>query len=77
MKRNVTGFDEFGVKLDVSVQPEGKIFLFHLKTQAAKDWVAEHVNGEAQFWGDALVVEDRYVGVIAAAMVNDGGLLVQ
>ena len=63
--------------VDVSVQPEGKIFLFHLNTQAAKAWVDEHVSGEAQYWGDALVVEDRYVGVIAAAMVNDGGLVVQ
>ena len=63
--------------VDVTVQPEGKIFLFHLNTLAAKEWVKEHVDGEAQFWGGALVVEDRYVGVIAAAMANDGGLVVQ
>ena len=66
--------DEMGMTVDVDVQCEGKIFLFHLLTQAAKDWVAEHVSDEAQYFGKALVVEDRYVGVLAAAMVNDGGL---
>lgn len=67
---------EMGLTVDVKVQYEGKICLFHLLTQEAKDWVAEHVSDEAQFFGDALVVEDRYVGTLAAGMVNDGGLYV-
>lgn len=62
--------------LDVRVQYAGKILLFHLLTQAAKDWVAEHVSDDAQFFGDALVVEDRYAGGLAAGMVNEGGLYV-
>jgi hypothetical protein len=66
-----------GLPLDVYVQPAGKIFLFHLLTQGAKDWVNENVSDEAQFFGDALVVEDRYVGLIAHAMIHEGALSVQ
>lgn len=70
-------YDDLGMKLDVYVQPEGKIYLFHLLSDEAQKWVDENVSGEAQFFGKALVVEDRYVGLIAAAMANEGGLHIQ
>ena len=46
---------------DVSIQNEGNIFLFHLHTQAAKAWAKEYVQEDAQYFGDALVVEHRFV----------------
>lgn len=56
---------------DVDVRNEGSVFLFHLNTEAAKDWVAENVSGESMYFGDALVVEPRYAGDLAAGMIND------
>ncbi len=70
-----------GVKESAYVQnPCGKknpfgasIYLFHLKTQKAKDWVAENVP-DATYWGtDAIAVEHRYVEDLAYGMRDDGG----
>lgn len=41
-------------------------------TQAARDWIADHVDDEAQYWGDALVVEPRYVEALATGMAEAG-----
>lgn len=58
---------------DVRIQNEGSIFLFHPLTEAAKQWMQEHVlSDEAQFFGKALVVEHRYAGHLAEGMANDG-----
>jgi hypothetical protein len=42
---------------------------------AAKEWMDEHLsmeNPETQFWGDAIVIEPRYVGPIVDGIVGDG-----
>jgi hypothetical protein len=57
---------------DVSVRNEGSIFLFQPHTEAAKDWIAEHIPEDAQYFGTALVVEHRYAGDIAEGMKGDG-----
>jgi hypothetical protein len=57
---------------DISIENHGTIFLFRLNTQAATEWVEEHVQSDAQFFGDALVVEHRYARDLAAAAVADG-----
>ena len=57
---------------DISIENHGTIFLFRLNTQAATDWVEEHVQSDAQFFGDALVVEHRYARDLATAAVADG-----
>lgn len=58
--------------IDVKVQNEGSIFLFHPLTEAGKDWIKENIDNDAQFFGDALVVEHRYAGDIAHGMQGDG-----
>ena len=58
---------------DVRIQNEGSILLFHPLTEAAEQWMREHVlSDEAQFFGKALVVEHRYAADLAEGMVNDG-----
>jgi hypothetical protein len=49
--------------LDCSVPPE------HAKASA---WVEDNVAGEAQFFGNALVVEPRYVADLVAGMREAG-----
>ena len=57
---------------DVRVDNQGTIFLFHLQTKAASDWVDEHVQDDAQYWGGTLVVEHRYAPDLADGMLADG-----
>jgi len=42
---------------------------------AADQWIAEHVHADAQWLGNALVVEWRYEAELAAAMRKDGLIL--
>ena len=60
---------------DVHVSGGGTVYLVHPLTQAAKDWIQEHVGqpGEdVSYLGDALAVEHRYVGDLVAGMQADG-----
>jgi hypothetical protein len=47
--------------VDFTVQNEGSIFLLHPHTQAAQDWVSEHIPADAQRFGSAVVIEHRYI----------------
>jgi hypothetical protein len=58
--------------MDIHIQSEGSIILFHPLTQAAVDWIAENVQGDAQWFGTALVVEHRYARDLAAGMMEAG-----
>ena len=58
---------------DVKVTRENNgLFLFHLETEEAEEWVEEHVSEEVSFWGKALVVEGRYAQDLANGMLSDG-----
>jgi hypothetical protein len=65
--------DNFGT--DIVVTCEGTIFLFEPLTAAAKHWIDENVQPDAQWFGNALVVEWRYAAELAAAMRADGLVL--
>ena len=58
--------------VDVLVSNHGSIFTFALLTDAAKDWVGEHVDPDAQYFGGALVVEHRFAQDLADGMQGDG-----
>jgi hypothetical protein len=60
--------------VDVSVANEGTIFLFTLHTNAAREWVAEHVQLESYQWmgNSSFGVEHRYALDLAAGMQSDG-----
>lgn len=57
---------------DVIVWNEGGIYLVRPVTDAAEQWIAEHVSEEATYFGPALVVEHRYIADLVAGMKADG-----
>ena len=58
---------------DVLVRNEGTLFLFCPLTARAKQWVAERVQTDATWFGNALVVEHRYARELGKGM-RDAGL---
>lgn len=57
---------------DLSIQNEGSIFLLRPLTDAGREWIADHIPGDAMTFGGSIVVEHRYIGEIAMGAVNDG-----
>jgi len=60
---------------DVFVTCEGSIFLFTPLTPRATEWICANVQPNAQWLGNALVVEHRYAAELAAAMRRAGLVL--
>jgi hypothetical protein len=60
--------------VDVNVENHGSIFLFRLNTQAARDWVAEHVP-EPMWFGGALACAANYAWDLGQGMLSDGLIL--
>ena len=59
--------------MDFTITNHGSIVIIEPLTEAAIDWVAEHIPEDAQRWGRAgVVVEPRYVGDIVAGIEADG-----
>jgi squalene cyclase len=44
-------------------------------TLRAKEWIDEHVQNDAQWFGYALIVEHRYAWGLAQGMKDDGLVL--
>jgi len=57
---------------DFFVENHGSVFLLRPVTPAASDWISEHIPDDAQFFGDAIVVEHRYIWAILAGLQEDG-----
>jgi hypothetical protein len=57
---------------DVAISGSGTIYLFHLLTYGAQDWVDGHVSEDRQMFGTALAVEHRYVADLVQGMRADG-----
>ena len=62
---------------DVVVSYHGSICLVEPISDAAKDWIAENVDPNAQWFGNALVVEPRYVDDLVLGMIDNGCLNVR
>ena len=61
-----------GITADVKIDEEGTLYLFHLETDRAREWVEEHVDSERTYWCNALVVEHRFASHLAIGMLEDG-----
>jgi len=57
---------------DFEVQDEGSICLLRPLTDAAKTWVGEHIPDDAQWFGNAVAVEHRFIEPIVVGIVADG-----
>jgi hypothetical protein len=64
------------IGVDFTVQNEGNIFLFRPHTRAARSWIADNIPNEAQTFGNAVVVEHRYILAIVKG-IQESGLGVQ
>jgi hypothetical protein len=65
---------ELGFKLE----NHGSLFLLRPLSSAAEDWMGEHLPIDSpgtQFWGDAIVIEPRYLAPIADGIIGDGPVL--
>jgi hypothetical protein len=63
---------------DFEVSNCGSLFLLHPLNSTAKAWMQEHLpvdSPETQFWGEAIVIEPRYVAPIVAGIIGDGLVL--
>jgi len=63
-----TGSAEF----DFRCENHGSIFLLHPLSESAKSWVEENLASDAQWFGDAVVVEHNYIWAILEGIQNDG-----
>lgn len=58
---------------DFRLQREGSISILYVETDAAQQWVADHIPSDATWWGrNGLVIEWRYVDDILFGIENDG-----
>jgi len=57
---------------DFSCENHGSTFLLRPLSESAKIWVEENLPDEAQWFGDAVVVEHRYIWPILEGIENDG-----
>ena len=66
-----TGCQHFA---DFSVTGDGTVYLFHPLTEDARQWLAEHcpLDDKHQYFGDALIIEHRYVASIVESAIRDG-----
>jgi hypothetical protein len=65
-------------ELDFKLENHGSLFLLRPLNPAARDWMGEHLpvdNPETQFWGDAIVIEPRYIASILDGIIGDGLVL--
>ena len=60
---------------DVLIHDAGTLFSFCPLTERARTWIDEHVVGEVQWFGHALIVERRYALALAQGMQDDGLVL--
>lgn len=57
---------------DVLVANAGTVFVFCPLTSRAKNWIDEHVQMDATWFGNALAVEHRFSWGLAQGMLDAG-----
>lgn len=57
---------------DFRVSGGGSLYILSPLTEAARDWVAEHIGDDAQTFGGGIAVEHRYIGDIVDGIQCDG-----
>ena len=57
---------------DFSVHNHGTIFLLRPHTERAHNWISEHISHDANVFGDAVVVEHRFIADVVSGIRTDG-----
>jgi len=55
-----------------TVEDHGSLMLVRPLTKDVDEWLHEHVDPEAQWFGKALVVEPRYLPNLLNGMIDEG-----
>lgn len=61
---------------DILFRNEGTVFLFCPLTTRAKKWLDEHVEPDALWFGNSLIVDHRFAWALAQG-VKDAGLILK
>ncbi len=56
--------------MSIRVLWNGSLYLAHPEDRAAYQWLRETAPADAQWWGDALVIEYRYIVPFLDAVVE-------
>ena len=59
-------------KTDIWILPQGTLTLVRPLTQRASEWIGKHLQDHFQWFGPALVLEQRYIAELLKCMVEDG-----
>lgn len=57
---------------DFTLNYQGTISLLRPVSEAAKEWVEDHLPSDRQYFGPSVVIEHRYVDDIINGIINDG-----
>lgn len=57
---------------DFEVRNEGSIFILKPNSDAAVEWIDQHIADEAMTWGGGIVVEHRFIDAIIDGFTADG-----
>ena len=58
--------------MDFVISNHGSICLLNPRSKAAKNWVAEHLPDDVQYFGYSVAIEPRYVQPILDGIAEDG-----
>ncbi len=58
--------------VDFICENHGSIFLLRPLSQSAQSWIEEHLPSDAQWFGNGVVVEHRFIWAILEGIQNDG-----
>jgi len=58
--------------VDFRCENHGSIFLLYPISQSAQSWIEENLPSNVQWFGQAVVVEHRYIWAILEGIQNDG-----
>lgn len=57
---------------DFVLEDHGSVFLLRPISPASFIWIGEHIPEDAQWFGNAVAVEHRYIGDIVDGIASDG-----
>ena len=57
---------------DFRCENHGSLFLLYPLTQSAHSWLEQHLSEDAHWFGNAVVVEQRYIWAILDGIHSDG-----
>jgi len=57
---------------DFRCENHGSIFLLYPLTQSAQSWIEENLPSDAQWFGNAVAVEHRFIWAILDGLQTDG-----